>query len=189
MRNTAIIGVAIIVLAMLGAAGVGYALYMGNTYSEHNTMNVVNDSIDIYMNGEPISTPIAMPAFERDVHVDITGYTVATTGPGSFYLMCQMPSACWALIDTMTLELNDGNEPYAFGKIDDGVTVTVGVPTPWIQMSEDLTFTSGDDTLLYYEFTICIEFADIDPTIDPNYETLVNFEGAEFTFVFEPSSS
>ena len=189
MRNTAIIGVAIIVLAMLGAAGVGYALYMGNTYSEDNTMDVVNDSIDIYMNGEPIDTPIAMPAFERNVHVDIEGYTVATTGPGSFYLICNMPSACWPLIDSMTLELNDSNEPYEFGKIVDGMTVSVGVPTPWIEMSDSLTFTSGDDTLLYYDFTIHIEFSDIDPTIDPSYESLVNFEGAEFTFVFEPSSS
>ena len=192
MRNTAIIGVAIIVLAMLGAAGVGYALYMGNTYSEDNTMDVVVRSVDIYKDGEPIETPMPMPEFVRGGNATISGYTVGTTEAGEISLQCLMENgACWYLIESMTLIIEDGTNAgeYAFGIDRSGATPQVDMFSVPIEMDPDQIFRYGGESLLYYSFTIDIQFADVDVTEDPNYEELVTFEGANFTFVFEPSSS
>lgn len=54
---------------------------------------------------------------------------------------------------------------------------------------QDQTFTYGGETLLYYEFTINIQFADIDVTEDPDYENIITFVGAEFKFFYLPSNS
>lgn len=193
-RNLTIFGLVVAVAVILSAAGVGYAVYMGNTYSEHNTMDVDKSSIDVFKDGQPINTPISMPAFVKNGSVSITGYRVATTGPGSFTLQCQMSNgACWALIDSMTLEITDSNGTvsYEFGIDRDADPIRVGLPTSSIAMTddEDHHFTYDEKTLLYYDFVINISFSDIDVTIDPQYETLSTFEGAKFMFVFTPTSS
>ena len=185
-----ILGIGITLAVILGATGIGYAVYMGNTYSEHNTMDVVENSIDIYKDGDPIETPISMPEYRKGSTSYITGYRVATTGPGSFYLQCQMgDNAAWPLIESMSMTISDAGHPsaYPFGVIRDGMTVSTGVPTSSIAMSEESTFTSDGDTLLYYDFTIEIVFSNIDIQTDPNWERLSSFEGTQFVFVFVPS--
>ena len=187
-----VIGIALAAAILLGAAGIGYSSYMGNTYSEHNTMDVTENSVDIYKDGTPISTPMGMPSFVRNGSATISGYRVATTGPGTISLQCQMSNnASWALIESMTLTIDDANlpTPYAFGIIKDGMTVTTAVPTSSINMNAERTFTPDDRTLLYYDFTINITFADVDITEDPNWETLSEFEGTQFAFTFMPSAS
>jgi hypothetical protein len=100
-------------------------------------------------------------------------------------------NAAWALISSMSLTISDPNSPtpYSFGIIDDGVTVTTAVPTSSIAMNGERTFEHDGKTLLYYDFTINIGFADIDITEDPNWESLSEFEGTEFIFTFQPPSS
>ena len=115
-----ILGIGITLAVILGATGIGYAVYMGNTYSEHNTMDVVENSIDIYKDGDPIETPISMPEYRKGSTSYITGYRVATTGPGSFYLQCQMgDNAAWPLIESMSMTISDAGHPsaYPFGVI------------------------------------------------------------------------
>ena len=114
----------------------------------------------------------------------------SSTGPGSFYLQCQMgDNAAWPLIESMSMTISDAGHPsaYPFGVIRDGMTVSTGVPTSLIAMSEESTFTSDGDTLLYYDFTIEIVFSNIDIQADPNWERLSSFEGTQFVFVFVPS--
>ena len=189
-RYATILGIGIALVVILSAAGIGYAVYMGNTYSEHNTMDVVENSIDIYKDGSPITTPIPMPAYSQGATVSISGYMVATSGPGSFYLKFEMGNnAAWPLIQSMTITItDDGNPtPMAFGVIRDGMTVTTGVPTSLIPMSEQRTFTADGKTLLYSNFTIEIVFSNIDVQQDPDWEWLSTFDGSEFKFVFVPA--
>ena len=188
-----VIGIALVAVILLGAAGIGYSAYMGNTYSEHNTMDVDKEEIDLFMNGEPITKPLEVPAFERGVTVEISGYRVATTGPGQFQLQCQMANnAAWALIESMSFTIVDDDNhptPYNFGIDRTQSPVVTGLRTGTIEMDPGITFTYDEETLLYYDFTITITYTDIDVTEDPLWETLSSFEGAKFVFYFTPATS
>ncbi len=192
-----VIGIVAVTAIVLSAAGIGYSMYMGNTYSEHNTMDTVETRVDIFydygtsdVDYRPISEPMSMPVFERAQTATISGYRVATTGPGSIYLQCQMEnSACWALIDSMILTIDSTDYPFGVTKSGEPEVVTTGVPTSSIAMSAGSSFEYDGDTLLYYDFTITVTFSDIDASIDPNLEELSHFEGTEFMFVFQPSSN
>ncbi len=192
MKRSMILGIAVVTLIVISAAGAGYAAYMSNTYSEDNTMDVVVKSVDIYEGSTPIDKPMTMPEFVRNGSATISGYTVATTGEGNICLQCLMKNgAYWPLIKSMTLGIGEGDAAgsYAFGIDRDLIPPQSDLPTDWIGMDPDQTFTYGGKTLLYYDFTITIEFTDIDITDDPDYEKLITFEGAEFTFYYAPSNS
>ena len=183
-----VLGIAAVAVILLGAAGIGYATYMGNTYSEHDTMDVKENRIDIYKDGVPIGKSMDMPSFVRGETVYISGYRIATTGPGTINLQCQMANgAAWELIESMTLSVEDVShpDPYPFG-IDRSVSpIQTGIRTGNIEMNEELVFTpAGGETLLYYNFTITVTFTDIDVTEDPFWETLSTFEGSEFVFYY-----
>ncbi len=187
-----ILGIVLVTAIVVSAAGIGYAAYMGNTYSENNSMDTHTDTIDIYKKGVPITKPMTMPAFVRGATVQVTDYRVATNGPGSFVLQCQMGNnASWVLIESMSLTIEYVNipTPFPFG-VDRSVSPPLtGLPTDSIAMDPEHTFVADGQTLLYYDFTISITFADIDVTEDPSWESLASFEGAQFIFAFTPTSS
>ncbi len=191
MKRSMILGIVVVTLIVISAAGAGYA-YMSNTYSEDNTMDVVVKSVDIYKDGTPIDKPMTMPAFVRNGSATINGYTVATTGEGNICLQCLMKNgAYWPLIKSMTFSIANGDAAgsYAFGIDRSLIPPQTDMPTAYMGMDPDQTFDYGGKTLLYYDFTITIEFTDIDITDDPDYEKLITFEGAEFTFYYAPSNS
>ncbi len=192
MKRSMVLGIAVVTLIVISAAGAGYAAYMSNTYSEDNTMDVVVKSVVIYKDGTPIDKPMTMPTFVRNGSATISGYTVATTGEGSICLQCLMKDgAYWHLVKSMTFDIGEGAAAgsYAFGIDRSLIPPQVDIPTEAMGMDPDQTFTYGGKTLLYYEFTITIEFTDIDVTEDPDYEKLITFEGAEFIFYYTPSNS
>ena len=187
-----VLGIAVVAAILLSAAGIGYAAYMGNTYSEHNTMDVDKHTIDLYQGTTRIETPMGMPEFVSAGTVEISGYRVATSGPGEFRLQCQMANnAAWALIQSMTFTINDGAhpEPYRFGIDRTQSPVVTGLRTGTIEMDPDATFVSEGKTLLYYDFTISITFTDVDVTSDPNWQELSSFKDTKFVFYFTPADS
>ena len=179
------------VVALMVAAGVGYSLNYGRTYSEDNTMDVETDFIDVYVsdgvNFVPQDSPIFMPDYSQGVTKTLAGYRIVTSGPGDVTLVCHMENdACWALIKSMSIEIGGGHYPFGIGKIAD--VTTTGLPSDPITLTmEGHTFESGGKTLVYYDFTITIEFADVDITSDPNWGELSTFTGSWFEFVFEPA--
>ena len=186
-RLTIAVGI-LVTIAIVSGVAIGYALYQGNTYSEGNTSDIVKNSIDIWADKgsgyEPLDTSIVMPEFERAQEVTISGYRLVLSGGGSVYLTCNMgDSACWYLISSMSVTINEST--YSFGKVN---STTSGVPTSPISLTTGgTTFESNGETLVYYDFTITINFADIDVNQDPNWERLSSFDGSNFEFIFIPS--
>ena len=191
-RNLVFIAI-VIAVALMVTAGVGYSLNHGRTYSENNTMDVQTDFVDVYVsNGveyAPQDGPIVMPDYSQGVTKTLTGYRLVTSGPGDVTLVCHMGNdACWALIKNLSIEIGGGHYPFGIGKIAD--VTTTGIPSDPISLTpEGHTFESGGKTLVYYDFIITVEFADVDITSDPNWGALSTFTGSWFEFVFEPTVS
>ena len=194
MDRRILIVIAVVAVIAVASAGTGYALYQGRTYSEDNTVDIKKNSVDIYVdNGSgfvPSDKPISMPKYVRNSTVDITGYRLVTSSPGDVMLIFMMPDdvnadAGWALIESMTLSFDVGDD-YDFGVVG----TNTGVPTAWIPLTaEGSTFEQDGETLVYHDFTITIEFADIDAEMDPDWEKLTSFADCRFEFVFRPASS
>lgn len=187
----------LLTVAVLGGVGIGYSQYQGGTYSEDNTVDVVKNHVDIWAyNGSeyvPLETPIVMPEYKEGEEVTTDTYRLVLSGSGSIYLMCQMKSiqggdsqmkSPWPLIRSMSLRIDGQN--YAFGVMNVNGKMTTGVPTDPISLTGGQTFTSNGETLVYYDFTITIEFSNIDIQQDPDWERLSSFEGSKFEFVFIP---
>ena len=184
--------IALSAVAILSGVGIGYALYQGGTYSENNTSNaVVSNTVDIWVyNGStygPLNAPITVPAFQQGQPVSTSEYRLVLSGGGSVYLICHMGNgACWPLIESMSLSIN--NEDYFFGVGEINNVPVTGIPTETIPLtSTGHTFeTDEGDTMVYYDFTISIRFSDIDITADPNWAELSTFAGSQFEFIFVP---
>ena len=197
MNNRILIVLGVLAIAaVLAGVGIGFALYQGATYSEGNTSETVRNHIDIWKdNGsgyEPLDTPITMPEFQRGRTVAISDYRLVLSGAGNVYLNCKMgDDASWYLIRSMSININGNTYDFGVGEISvDNETVQgTGLPTDAIPLTTGGTsFESGGETLVYYDFTISITFANVDVDEDPNGERLSSFDGSSFEFVFIPSS-
>ena len=178
-RNTlAAIGIVAIV-AIAAGIGVAYA-YQSTLGVNGNNVAAEAVSIDVYQNSEGhphIDGPFTIPAYEKNVNKEITGYCISTTGPGTVTLWCNMSnSASWVFIDSMSIDINDSS--YAFGKTGAAPNIQTGVPA---------TFTVNGASGAFYDFTIDIDYADIEPT-DANAELLTSFHESEFAFYFSPAA-
>lgn len=187
--------VALSVIVILSSVGIGYSIYQyrGGTYSENNTSNaVVGNTVDIWVdNGSgygPLNAPIAVPAFQQGQTVSTSEYRLVLSGGGSVRLVCHMgDGACWPLIGSMSLSIN--SEDYSFGVDEINSQIVTGLPTETIYLpsSEGHTFETDDGvTMVYYDFTISVQFSDIDVMADPNWAELSTFEGSRFEFIFIP---
>ena len=183
------------VVAIIASFAVGYALYNGNTYSEDNTMAVsLNNRVDLLIYDDDteqyalMSQKITVPKYEAGGVAIISGYAVAVgINGGGVTVRCDMGnSACWALIDSMTISIG-GNSTVPFGKVvKQGVTVT-GMPTEDpISVANGTEITLEGKTLYYTSFSIMIVFANKDISDDKNFEKLTVFEGSSFEFTFVP---
>jgi len=186
-RLMVVVGV-LAVAAIVGGIGIGYALYQGNTYSEGNTSDIVKNSVDIWADKgsgyEPLDTSILMPEFEQGQTVTIDGYRLVLTDGGSVYLTCNMgDAASWYLINSMSITINEATYNFGVGQVNS--VKTTGLPTSAIALTTGgTTFEADGETLVYYDFTITITFANIDIHQDPNWERLSSFDGSNFEFAF-----
>ncbi|MBQ4369023.1 MAG: hypothetical protein II805_04555 [Candidatus Methanomethylophilus sp.] len=178
-RNTlAAIGIVAIVAI---AAGIGAAYAYQSTLGV-NGNNVAAEavSIDVYQNSEGhphIDGPFTIPAYEKNGNKEITGYCISTTGPGTVTLWCNMSnSASWVFIDSMSIDINGSS--YAFGKTGAEPNIQTGVPA---------TFTVSGESGAFYDFTIHIDYADIEPS-DAYDALLTSFHESEFAFYFSPAA-
>ena len=192
MNSRVMIAVGVLVtVAIVSGVGIGYSLYQGNTYSENNTSDVVKNTVDIWADSgsgyAPIETPITMPEFQRAATVTITDHRLVLSGGGSVYLMCNMgDAASWYLVSSMSITINEST--YNFGVAEVNSVRTTGLPTAAIPLtSGGSLFESDGETLVYYDFTISITFANVDIHQDPNWERLSSFDGSSFEFAFVPS--
>ena len=194
-KGILLIGV-IIVTAVITSAAVGYAAYNGNTYSENNTMPAATDRMEILIydgvNYSLLDETITLPEYRERAEVSTRNYILATSGPGTVYVRCDMgDAAAWALIDSMdihfsapvTIESENVTE-LPFGKIG----TATGVPTSAIPMNDGAQITVGGVTYYTHEFHIDITFADYDDTDDPNFERLSTFAGSKIMFTFVPET-
>ena len=198
----------IAVVAIIASAGIGFAIYNGNTYSENNTMAVSVDRVDILKNSGSnnyvlLDKKITMPEYSAGSYVEITGYAVATSSnSGSVAICCNMidpvnqkgSSAYWALISSMYVSMDDNGDNIPFGKVvntgdtgDPSVPFITGVPSDTISMDSATEYTLGGKTYYYRTFTIKITFSNLDITNDKNYERLSSFEGSSFSFEYFPA--
>ena len=188
-RVPVVIGV-IAVVAIIASAGIAYAAYNGNTYSEGNTMPVSKKTIDLLKddgsgNFVLLNEKITLPEYVAGSSAVISGYAVATSSnTGGFYVFCDMGennSSYWVLVDSMLITVNGGT--IHFGRNG----TNTGVPTSTIPMDDGEEITIGGKTYYYYEFTIEIEFSDYDISDDKNFEKLSRFEGSSFVFTYVDS--
>ena len=174
-RNTlTAIGIVAIV-AIAAGIGVAYA-YQSTLGVNGNNVAAEAVSIDVYQNSEGhphIDGPFTIPAYEKNGNKEITGYCISTTGPGTVTLWVKMKNpASWVFIDAMSIEINGSS--YAFGKIEG-------------QTSMPATFTVSGESGAFYEFTIHIDYADIEPS-DAYDALLTSFHESEFAFYFSPAA-
>jgi len=189
-RITVVAGV-LVVAAIVAGVGIGYSLYQGATYSENNTSAMDNDVIDVYFDyGSgyvPLETPITMPEFYRNETVEITGHRLVLSDSGNVYLTCNMgEDASWYLINSMSITINESTYSFGVGQVNS--KKVTGLPTTAIPLTTGgTTFEADGETMIYYDFTITITFANIDVHQDPNWERLSSFNGSSFEFVLIPS--
>jgi hypothetical protein len=173
-RNSlATIGIVAIV-AIAAGIGVAYA-YQSTLGVNGNNVAAEAVSIDVYYSDghAHIDGPFTIPAYEKNGNKEITGYCISTTGPGTVTLWVKMKDpASWVFIDGMSIDINGSS--YAFGKIEG-------------QTSVPATFTVNGASGTFYDFTINIDYADIEPS-DAYDALLTSFHESEFAFYFSPAA-
>ena len=197
VKAPVVIGV-IAVVAIIASAGIGFAVYNGNTYSENNTMAVSVDRVDILKNTGPnnyilLNEKITMPEYRAGNTVEITGYAVATSSnSGNITICCDMGesssnrnSSYWALIESMCIWVGGSSTP--FGKIVDQGDVITRVTSDPISMSSATEYTLGGKIYYYRPFTIEITFSDFSIGDDKDFERLSTFAGSSFVFEYYPA--
>ena len=177
-RNSlATIGIVAIV-AIAAGIGVAYA-YQSTLGVNGNNVAAEAVSIDVYYSDghAHIDGPFTIPAYVKNGNKEITGYCISPTGPGTVTLWCNMSnSASWVFIDSMSIDINGGS--YAFGKTGAEPNIQTGVPA---------TFTVNGASGTFYDFTINIDYADIEPS-DAYDALLTSFHESEFAFYFSPAA-
>ncbi len=177
-RSYPLVIIITVIVAIAATVGIAYA-YQSVVSVGGNTVVADDISIDVYYGNEhdPIDSPFLLPEFEKDKSKTITGYSISTTGPGTVTVKCDMKhSASWVFIDSMSININ-GND-YAFGKVGESPNIQTGVPT-------EFSVTGGSGT--FYDFTITVDYADIDPAAYTDGVLLSGFPESAFLFTFRPS--
>ena len=173
-RNTlAAIGI-VAVVAIAAGIGAAYA-YQSTLGVNGNNVAAEAVSIDVYYSDghAHIDGPFTIPAYEKNGNKEIAGYCISTTGPGTVTLWVKMKNpASWVFIDGMSIGINGSS--YAFGKIEG-------------QTSMPATFTVNGTSGPFYDFTINIDYADIEPS-DAYDALLTSFHESEFAFYFSPAA-
>lgn len=173
-RNSlATIGIVAIV-AIAAGIGVAYA-YQSTLGVNGNNVAAEAVSIDVYYSDghAHIDGPFTIPAYEKNGNKEIAGYCISPTGPGTVTLWVKMKDpASWVFIDGMSIDINGSS--YAFGKIEG-------------QTSVPATFTVNGASGTFYDFTINIDYADIEPS-DAYDALLTSFHESEFAFYFSPAA-
>ena len=173
-RNSlATIGIVAIV-AIAAGIGVAYA-YQSTLGVNGNNVAAEAVSIDVYYSDghAHIDGPFTIPAYEKNGNKEIAGYCISPTGPGTVTLWVKMKDpASWVFIDGMSIDINGSS--YAFGKIEG-------------QTSVPATFTVNGASGTFYDFTINIDYADIEPS-DAYDALLTSFHKSEFAFYFSPAA-
>jgi hypothetical protein len=173
-RNSlATIGIVAIV-AIAAGIGVAYA-YQSTLGVNGNNVAAEAVSIDVYYSDghTHIDGPFTIPAYEKNGNKEIAGYCISPTGPGTVTLWVKMKDpASWVFIDGMSIDINGSS--YAFGKIEG-------------QTSVPATFTVNGASGTFYDFTINIDYADIEPS-DAYDALLTSFHESEFAFYFSPAA-
>jgi len=176
MNRNAIAAISIVAIVAI-AAGIGVAYAYQSTLGV-NGNNVAAEavSIDVYQNSDGhahIDGPFTIPAYEKNGNKEIAGYCISPTGPGTVTLWVKMKDpASWVFIDGMSIDINGSS--YAFGKIEG-------------QTSVPATFTVNGASGTFYDFTINIDYADIEPS-DAYDALLTSFHKSEFAFYFSPAA-
>ena len=175
MNRNSLAAIGIVAIVAI-AAGIGAAYAYQSTLGV-NGNNVAAEAVSIdvyYSDGHAhIDGPFTIPAYEKNINKEITGYCISTTGPGTVTLWVKMKDpASWVFIDGMSIDINGSS--YAFGKIEG-------------QTSVPATFTVNGASGTFYDFTINIDYADIEPS-DAYDALLTSFHESEFAFYFSPAA-
>ena len=175
MNRNSLAAIGIVAIVAI-AAGIGAAYAYQSTLGV-NGNNVAAEAVSIdvyYSDGHAhIDGPFTIPAYEKNGNKEIAGYCISPTGPGTVTLWVKMKDpASWVFIDGMSIDINGSS--YAFGKIEG-------------QTSVPATFTVNGASGTFYDFTINIDYADIEPS-DAYDALLTSFHESEFAFYFSPAA-
>ena len=175
MNRNSLAAIGIVAIVAI-AAGIGAAYAYQSTLGV-NGNNVAAEAVSIdvyYSDGHAhIDGPFTIPAYEKNGNKEIAGYCISPTGPGTVTLWVKMKDpASWVFIDGMSIDINGSS--YAFGKIEG-------------QTSVPATFTVNGASGTFYDFTINIDYADIEPS-DAYDALLTSFHKSEFAFYFSPAA-